>query len=298
MKSIDKPRLFRTLFAAGLALFTLAALLLTFVIPRSIESGASVPQSGSVSLDAKNAALTDTSYSDGNVSITISSVRVNGTDVHIADVTLSSVKYFKTAFAKDTYGKNIIDTTSAMASEHGAMLAVNGDYYGVQNSGYVIRNGRIYRSQAAGSGRRDMVLLGDGTMKIVSESDYTAQEILDMGAEQVFSFGPALVDNGAVSVGQNDEVALAKTSNPRTAIGMITPLHYIFIVSDGRTGESDGFTLYELACFMRSCGVVCAYNLDGGGSSTMVFNGSIVNNPTSDGKVFRERNVSDIVYIG
>ena len=69
------------------------------------------------------------------------------------------------------------------------------------------------------------------------------------------------------------------------------------MVSDGRTDESEGLSLYELATFMESLGVKAAYNLDGGGSSTMYFNGKVINNPTTNGKI-KEREVSDIVYIG
>ena len=87
-------------------------------------------------------------------------------------------------------------------------------------------------------------------------------------------------------------------SNPRTAIGILEPLHYVFVVSDGRTEESEGLTLYELAEFMQSIGAATAYNLDGGGSSTIYFNGEVINNPTTDGKSIRERSVSDIVYVG
>ena len=87
-------------------------------------------------------------------------------------------------------------------------------------------------------------------------------------------------------------------SNPRTAIGQISENHYVFIVSDGRTKDSEGLSLYELATFMKSLGCITAYNLDGGGSSTMYFNGNIVNNPTTNGKRVSERSVSDIVYIG
>ena len=87
------------------------------------------------------------------------------------------------------------------------------------------------------------------------------------------------------------------TSNPRTAIGEISPLHYVFVVSDGRTSESAGLSLYELATVMKDLGCEVAYNLDGGGSSTMYFNGQVINNPTN-GTSSGERSVSDIVYIG
>lgn len=87
-------------------------------------------------------------------------------------------------------------------------------------------------------------------------------------------------------------------SNPRTAIGVVDELHYLLVVSDGRTSVSEGLSLYELAEFMQSMNCTIAYNLDGGGSSTMVFNGEVINNPTTNGKSIKERGVSDIVYIG
>ena len=49
---------------------------------------------------------------------------------------------------------------------------------------------------------------------------------------------------------------------------------------------------------MQGLGVTTAYNLDGGGSSTLYFNGKVVNNPTTNGNTISERKVSDIVYIG
>ena len=91
---------------------------------------------------------------------------------------------------------------------------------------------------------------------------------------------------------------MAKTGNPRTAIGIVGGLHYLFVVSDGRTDESAGLSLYELAELMQSLGAETAYNLDGGGSSTMYFNGRVINHPTTSGRSIKERNVSDIVYIG
>ena len=122
--------------------------------------------------------------------------------------------------------------------------------------------------------------------------------MLENGAVQILSFGPALITNRSIAVTENEEVGKAKSSNPRTAIGIIDDLHYVFVVSDGRTDESEGLSLYELAEFMESLGVETAYNLDGGGSSTMYFNGQVVNNPTTSGNSIKEREVSDIVYIG
>ena len=258
----------------------------------SFDEEEAAERAASVTTD--NAGSSD-SYEDENVKITYTQYTTNGTTIHVADVRLSSAEYLKTAFADDTYGKNVTEATSAIAEAHDAILAINGDYYGVQEKGYVIRNGIVYRDEAGES--EVLCIYADGSMKIVDPSTVTAQELADQGVWQAFSFGPGLVEDGEISVSLDSEVGRAKASNPRTAIGVIDDLHYVFVVSDGRTDDSEGLSLYELASFMDQLGVQTAYNLDGGGSSTMVFRNQIINNPTG-GLGDREREVSDIVYIG
>lgn len=240
---------------------------------------------------------TANSYSDGNISITLTEYRKYDTTIYVADVQITSESDLKTAFADSSYGRNITEKTSKIAEDVNAILAVNGDFYGAQESGYVIRNGVLYRDTAA-ENRQDLVIYEDGSFEVVEESEITAQELLDKGAWQVLSFGPGLVEDGEIAVSENEEVGKAMASNPRTALGVTEDGHYLFVVSDGRTSESEGLSLYEMAEFMQSLGAVTAYNLDGGGSSTMYFNGEVVNNPTTSGRSIKERSVSDIVYIG
>ena len=235
-------------------------------------------------------------YSDSKSKITVTQYRAYDSNIYVADVEVTDGTSILSAFAKNTYGRNITDTTSDMAEENNAVLAINGDYYGARQSGYVIRNGVVYRNQ--GSNGEDMVISKDGSLSFISESDTTTDSLLQKQAWQVLSFGPVLVENGQVAVSENDEVGMAMASNPRTAIGTVAKNHYLFVVSDGRTSESAGLSLYELANFMKSLGATNVYNLDGGGSSTMVFQGEVVNNPTTNGNKISERAVSDILYIG
>lgn len=247
--------------------------------------------------DSTDINVSDTSYQDENISITITTYRENNTNIYVADITLSSADYLQTAFAQNAYGRNVTAKTSTIAQSVNAILAINGDYYGAQEKGYVIRNGVIYRDTAV-LGKQDLVMYADGRFEIITESDITAQELVNQGAINVLSFGPALVIDGMVSVTEGQEVGKAMASNPRTAIGIIDDLHYVFVVSDGRTNESEGLSLSQLATFLHGLGVKTAYNLDGGGSSTMYFNGNVINNPTTNGNSIHERSVSDIVYIG
>lgn len=241
--------------------------------------------------------ITETEYKDDSITISLTTYRMYDTDIYVADVKLSSADNLKTALAQNTYGRNVKEYTSVIAKENNAILAINGDFYGAQSQGYVIRNGVLYRSSAV-KGNEDLVIYADGTMEIIEESEISAEELLNAGAEQVLAFGPALIENNQISVLEKEEVGKAMASNPRTAIGLIDELHYVFVVSDGRTSSSKGLSLYQLAQFMETLGVETAYNLDGGGSSTMYFNGSIINNPTTNGRSIKERSVSDIVYIG
>ena len=300
----------------GLVLFsyTSYALLDTFVIPHpmktvmaesaNIEATSGIKESIEAKINEKLEPASSTvegstvigNYSDSNVSITVKEYREYDSAIYVADITVSDVSYLKTALASNTYGRNITETTSNIASENNAILAINGDYYGARQSGYVIRNGSLYRNS---SGNRDaLAIMKNGEFEFVTEGETSAETLLENGALQVFSFGPVLLEDGSISVTENEEVGMAMASNPRTAIGYLGNNHYVFVVSDGRTSESAGLSLYELASFMKSLGVSDAYNLDGGGSSTMVFKGEVINTPTTNGHSSEERAVSDILYIG
>jgi exopolysaccharide biosynthesis protein len=186
-----------------------------------------------------------------------------------------------------------------MAVQNNAILAINGDYYGFRSSGYVMRNGYLYRSEPADDpDQEDLVHYPDGSFEIVREADVSARELEEAGAVDIFSFGPGLIIDGEISVKTDDEVDRAQVTNPRTALGVISPLHYLFIVSDGRTDESTGLSLLQLAELMKELGCRTAYNLDGGGSSTIWFNGRVLNRPTTFGDKIEERSLSDIIYIG
>jgi exopolysaccharide biosynthesis protein len=218
---------------------------------------------------------------------------------YVADVTFSDITQLKSAFANDEFGLNITENPSDIAASVGASFAVNGDYYGFRDTGIEIRNGVIYRDSGARTGA---VIYRDGTMAIYDETTTTAQELVDDGAWQTLSFGPALVDGGEIVSGIDDVEVDTNIGNhsiqgsqPRTAIGMISANHFVFVVVDGRSSESTGVTMTQLADIMKSLGAAAAYNLDGGGSSVMVSNGELVNNPLGKHK---ERGTSDILWFG
>lgn len=295
-------------FALILAAYTVYAALDTFVIVRvltpdtlptaTVEASTAPTATEPPAEQATTTPISaDTEYHDDQIDIVLTTMRVENTTVYVADVQIADISLLKTALAGNTYARNLTETTSVQAANAGAILAINGDYYGAQERGYVLRNGVLYRASAQ-SGTDALVIGADGNFRIITEGETSADTLVREGAWQVLTFGPALINGGQVTVSSSDEVGRAMTSNPRTAIGQISEGHYLLVVSDGRTKESTGLSLRQLAELMQSLGAQIAYNLDGGGSSTMVFQGRVVNNPTTNGRSIRERSVSDIVYIG
>lgn len=266
-------------------------------------------------------------YSDSNIYIDITTHRnpEDTTTYYVADVRLRSLRYFKTALAKDTFGENVEEKPSDICKRKRGILAINGDYYGAQEAGYVLRNGVPLRntvsissgSLTARSNPEDLAIYGDGTFEIFSEKEHTLEEIANKNAWQVFSFGPGLVKNGEIAIPENYEVDSviingASNKSQRTAVGIISPLHYVFVVNDGRSTESEGFTLFEMATIMKDLHCYQAYNLDGGGSSVMYLDdgtgnanhlGHLVNKPNQNyynagSPEPRQRGISDIIYFG
>jgi exopolysaccharide biosynthesis protein len=297
----SKPYRWAAIFSIVLIGFFAFVLLNTFVIPKSISAvDTTSAEDGTTSTEESSnnqsdAVITDSSYDDGNIKITIDTIEKYDTTIYVADIQVSDVSYLKTALASNTYGRNIKETTSNIAEDNDAIFAINGDYYGFRDDGYVLRNGIAYRD--VGTNDEDLLIDANGDFSIINENQTSLASLTSSDAWQVFSFGPALIENGEIVVDSSSEVSQSMSSNPRTAIGQISSLHYIVIVSDGRTSESAGLSLVELAQIFEDEGCTTAYNLDGGGSSTMYFNGKVVNNPT-DGRSAGEREVSDIVYFG
>ncbi|MBF8969969.1 phosphodiester glycosidase family protein [Streptococcus sp. NLN76] len=299
MKSLKKPFAYASIFGLLLTGGFSYSLLKTFVLSQAMTSVNATNTSSSATTSPTNVSTTDTSYTDDNIQISLETITTNDTTVYVADIHVSSADYLKTALAQNTYGTNITAKTSETASSNNAILAVNGDYYGANASGYVIRNGIIYRDTVRDNADfGDLAIYADGSFKIIKETEVTAQELVDDGVVNLLAFGPALIENGQIAVDTSTEVGRAMASNPRSAIGIIDENHYIIVVADGRTEESQGLSLYQMAEVLKEYDAQTAYNLDGGGSSTLYFNGQVINNPTTNGNTISEREVSDIVYIG
>lgn len=228
------------------------------------------------------------SYQDENISISIEQVYRDKVTYYCADIYISNIAYLKTAFADDTFGSGHSEWPKKLAAQNDAILAINGDYYGARQTGLVIRNGQLYRDAM----RRDVLLLYlDGTMDTYSKDTFNLDDAIARGAYQSWAFGPSLLDAQGHALTKFD--SRVSGENPRCAIGYYEPGHYCFVVVDGRQADSEGMTLSELASLMELLGCKVAYNLDGGATATMVFEGEVINEPAGGGRAS-----SDIIYIG
>lgn len=264
-----------------------------------------------------------THYSDPDIYIDITTNRdaEDTTTYYVADIRINNLGYFRAALAHDTFGQNVTERTSDMCNRKKGILAIDGDTYGSQEGGYVVRNGNLnadaIRTTKNLERRKpdDLVIKKDGTFEIIDERDVSFDQVRAMDPFHVFSFGPALVNRNQITVTENDEVgtAMGGNKNQRCAIGIINPGHYVFVVSDGRMKSSYGLSLLNLANIMKDLHCETAYNLDGGGSATMYLEdgtgnatglGHLVNYPHQstqglpDKPRMQQREVSDIVYIG
>lgn len=252
--------------------------------------------------------LTDRYYKDENIEIDIEERyfyntyrgREVETRYFVIDLKLSDVEYLGTHFRQKN-GKVTKATTSELAQDVDAIFAINGDYFSYREYGFVVRNYTVYRDTARPpkstslNGDDTLFVMPDGSLMMFDENNAMFKNGLPSDIYQAFTFGPRLIENNELMVTERSEVGQSSASNPRTAIGMIEPLHYIIVVSEGRLYDGDGMTLYELANIMKDLGCKTAYNLDGGSSTTLYFNGEVINTPgRSDGS---ERDISDIIYI-
>ena len=239
---------------------------------------------------------TDTLYVSENLRIEISSDRQYSADIHIMDFYVRNISNFRTSFAS---GEDVFDgsrsTVPEMAEKVNAVAAINGDFCGFSPSGnyVVLRNGMLFQCEP---NYAVCVLYYDGTMKTYwkrfnqCSDDFDIDQAMADGAWQIWSFGPALLDEE----GHANDVSYDNVGHPRTMLGYYEPGHYCFVTFDGRTQTNFGVTLQQMAYYAESLGLQAAFNLDGGQSSTMVFNGELISmGAPNDGL----RQVSDVIYL-
>ncbi len=232
-------------------------------------------------------------YVSDNLHITVKKVVDNETygkklTYYIADIYLRDITSLRTSAAK-SFRNDDRARVKAMADREKALIAISGDMFNAHKNQLVIRNGEVYKNKTYQNWEVCLLYL-DGSMEAMTVEEYHSRPLRD-DIWQAWEFGPSLLgENGApLTSFPNSKV---KVQNPRSVIGYYEPGHYCFVTVDGRQKHSRGLTMAELSQLMSSLGCKVAYNLDGGESASMYWNGDIFNKPSDGGRA-----MADIVYI-
>ncbi|MCT4593574.1 MAG: phosphodiester glycosidase family protein [Anaeromicrobium sp.] len=216
---------------------------------------------------------------------------------YIAKIKLFDPNAFKVVLGKDTLGK--LETTSKAAKRIGGILAINGGGFYTENRngksyaqliGNTVINGNLVEPFNGYPG--DLFFTGINKRgQVIGTVPKTEGDIMNLNPYQGVSFTPVLIrDFQKIQIPSK----WAKTNQPRTIIGKYSNDDLIMIVIDGRQEKwSKGVSLERVQDKLLELGVKEAYNLDGGGSSAMYYNGALLNRP-SDG---RERPVVNNIVI-
>lgn len=168
-----------------------------------------------------------------------------------------------------------------IANENDAIVAINASGFSYQNgwnmipTGTVIKNGKV--ASVGGKNRHGGGLIGFTKDHVLMLTTSSATEAIKQGMENAVTFGPFLIVNGeSAQVKGNGGWGI----NPRTAIAQRKDGIVLFLVIDGRGGNgSSGISIKDMIILLEKYGAYNAANLDGGGSSTLVENGKIINDP-------------------
>ncbi|HPJ01877.1 MAG TPA: phosphodiester glycosidase family protein [Candidatus Limiplasma sp.] len=204
-----------------------------------------------------------------------------------------------------TVGTTHVDA-SITARKRGTVFGINTDYYTYRQGspraeGIVIRDGTVVINDPFSEPTTyfpnldTLALFPDGSMQVHASYELPAQAYLDMGATDVYSFGPWLINNGVMNPA-SEKWNTAK--NPRCAIGMVEPGHYVVIMAEGRIKESDGVTMLHLALLMEQKGCQVAFNLDGGQTAVILFMGRQLNTIGAYDGQTSARRTTEILGIG
>lgn len=239
--------------------------------------------------------FTENGYRDETIIVEMEQKRLYDSDVYIAYVKIATPSQLRTAVAGKKIGSSSTNHTSTISKNYNGIVAVNGDYFTKTKAGYIVRMGETYREKT--SKNMDLLLideLGDFHIYLRGHENQEKGVAAFTSEHQIvngFFFGPALVVDGQVQEIPENYQFDPHQKNPRAGIAQLGTLTYALVVVNGRTDASEGVTLAEFADIMGQIGAEQAYNLDGGNSATLAFNGEVYND-----KPQAERAVTDIIY--
>lgn len=259
------------------------------------EQPAPVPNPANYGTETKEDGTEVRTYIDETITVKYWVERIYKSNVHFAEIQVAHPTQLRTAYAGGEFGTSTKYMPQEIARQVNAVVAINADYCGYRSGGVIIRQNTLYRNTPRGW---DVLLIdSEGDFHIMEDKDVASSGILEeYEIVNSLEFGPSLVIDGKINL-LNIESGCGPTWNearesPRTAVGQIGRLHYLFCCVEGRSSKSIGVFTSQLAQIMLDKGCVQAYNLDGGQSTTIMLAGEPLNDPLWG----NQRVVTDILY--
>jgi exopolysaccharide biosynthesis protein len=230
-------------------------------------------------------------YLDASISVQVTMDRAYDTNIMLVNIQIADPSQLRTAMSS-YYGSTATDFGYTMAKHNNAVLAINGDFYSIHSSGYLVRQGKLYRNLPDGD--TDILAIDEnGDFHIFLKATRETLSAFTGTVINSFSFGPALVVDGVRATDLSKEEAAPQKLAQRICIAQTGPLSYLCVATEGPENEGSlGLTLEQFADYVAATGCTNAYNLDGGSSSTVVLNNKKINSLTTQ----KMRQLSDIIY--
>lgn len=236
--------------------------------------------------------ISQTEYRDESIHVTIEKGRAFDTDYYIARITIADPSQLRTVSAGG-FDSDMVAPGETIAKRVNAVLAINGDYFNFMQTGYVVRQGTVYRNLPTRS-RDTLIVTADGNFHLVPKGGAeNLAPYMDLPIVNSFNFGPILMRNGVRTRAFKDKGDAPLKRRQRMAIAQTGELSYACVCCESSVDvHSKGMELNDFAVLMKMLGLENAYNLDGGDSTMMIFLGERVNVPESP----NIRDVSDMIY--
>lgn len=234
-------------------------------------------------------------YVSDNMFVTIRNYSLeSGANYYLTHVIINTPAQIHSGLSHDVYGGERETPTSASKRQNW-IVGVNGGNFSYATGGadtnmakVVIKNGQLMNDSGSVANGREICLKVNGSLCSAREGA-SAQDLLAAGVTDTFSCGDTelILQGSQANVGIQSE----QYRYPRTAVGMVTPGEY-YLITAGSGAYEGGMSYDEIRDVLWSHGCVFGKCMDGGGSSSLVFQQQLINPPATG----NERPVSDFLY--
>ena len=243
---------------------------------------------------------------------------IDGNTCTFCEVKMQDGSQIRRKLAGDMFGSDVLEYTTSMHKATNAVVSVNADYYRFRDMGIVAYNRQLYRFNESLYLNRygqdlkkyncvdTLFVTASGDFLFFHQYEETTPEAVQQfitDNDIIFSvaFGPVLVENGMLNTSRDFEeewypIGEVNTGYSRAGIGQVDKLHYLYMSLNHSDEKQARWHVKEFAQHFYEKGVISAYNLDGGQTGEIVFQGNEAYNHVDHVNGTSSRQVSDMIY--